>query len=232
MRDTYTFLHVCSLKRYKEIFKEMWEKSIPLVLSSKKVYIGVVGPNRLDGFELPDNVEIFHFNEDPVTKKMPTEEEFKKRSLEWDHMTHEFPTLNLLRKTCKESVCNVCYYHLRGVTSPQDNLPIIDQRHYMTYFNIERYKDCVDKLNEYDAVGVDLVDWPFEHFSGNFWWSKSEHINTLPPIEESITLPGSERHKCEFWICSVPGNYYSFHNSGIHPTLRHVNRYEPSKYKI
>jgi hypothetical protein len=232
MRDYYVFLHVCSLQTYNVIFEEMWDKACDLIKNSKKTYIGVVGPGRIDKPINEKNVEVVYFNEDPITKKLPTEEQFRIRALNWDRSTHEFPTLNLLRKTCEENICNVGYFHLRGVTSPQDNLPIIDQRKYMTYFNIERYEHCIDKLNNHDACGVDLVDWPFQHFSGNFWWARSEHINLLPPIEDSVTLPGSERHKCEFWVCSIPGNYYSFHNTGIHPTLRHLHRYEPNKYRI
>lgn len=239
MRDVYVFLHVCSLKRYKEIFNETWNKSIPLVNLSKKVHIGVVGPGRLD-YNLPDNVEVHYFNENPKTKELPSEEEFIKRSLDGDYFTHEFPTLDVLRNVCKENICYVCYYHLRGVTSPVDNMPVVDQRHYMTYFNIERYDLCLNYLEQgMDAVGVDLSTWPAVHFSGNFWWSKSEHINRLTAPEEMPGIPNFyssddkyHRHRCEMWICSDPnGNYLEMWNSGIHPSSKGFVRYLPENYK-
>lgn len=240
MRDIYTFLHVCSLKRYNEIFEENWEKSIPLIRSSKKFYIGVVGPGRLKKTDFPDNVEIHYFNEDPVTKQLPTEEEFVKRSIDGDYFCHEFPTLNLVQKTCRENKCYVCYYHLRGVTSPIDNMAVVDQRHYMTYFNIEKYNGCLNLLEQgFDATGVDLATWPTTHFSGNFWWSKSEHINTLLAPEEMPGIPNFyskedkyHRHRCEMWICSNPASkYVELWNSGMHPSQKGFIRYPSENYK-
>lgn len=222
MRDIYTFLHVCSLQRYREIFIETWEKSIPLFNDCTKMYISVVGPGRMeDLIPKSDKIELIHHSDDPAS--------------------HEFPTLDLIRSVCKEKECYVNYYHLRGVTSPLDNLPVVDQRHYMTYFNIERYKLCLDVLNggKIDAVGVDLVNWPTIHFSGNFWWSKSEHINSLGVVEDLPTIPGfyeasdrKHRHKCEMWICSNPHHdYCELWNSKIHPSHKGYVRYLPENYR-
>jgi hypothetical protein len=221
MKDIYAFLHVCSLKRYKEIFQETWEKSIPLYNDCKKFYISVVGPGRMeDLIPKSEKIELIHFSDDPES--------------------HEFPTLNLIRDVCKNNDVNVCYYHLRGVTSPLDNLCVVDQRHYMTYFNIEKYKDCISILNSgADVVGVDYSTWPTFHFSGNFWWSKSSHINTLVAPED---LPGIDnfynkddrkhRHRCEMWICSNRNHQYAeLWNSGIHPSSKGFVRYTEESYK-
>lgn len=240
MRDFYAFLHVCSLKRYKEIFQEMWEKSLPMIKEAKRFYIGVIGPGRLDQQTFPDNVEVIYFNENPETKQLPTEEEFIERSLKEDPSAHEFPTLDLIRKVCKQNECYVCYYHLRGVTSPLDNLCVVDQRHYMTYFNIEKYKDCLGYLEQgFDAVGVDINTWPTTHFSGNFWWSRSEHINTLLSPHDTPGIPNfyatenkNHRHRCEMWICSNPQhNYLETWNSEIHPSQKGFKRYPPESYR-
>jgi hypothetical protein len=185
------------------------------------MYISVVGPGTMDGL-VPDNdkIEVIHHSTDPEA--------------------HEFPTLELIRKTCKENECYVCYYHLRGVTSPEDNIPVVDQRHYMTYFNVERYDLCLKYLElGFDAVGVDLSTWPTTHFSGNFWWAKSEHINSLVNMEDLPEIPNfypasdrKHRHRCEMWICSNPNSkYIEIWNSGIHPSSKGYVRYLPETYR-
>lgn len=221
MRDFYAFLHVCSLQRYKEIFQETWEKSIPMFNDCKKLYISVVGPGRMEEIApKSDKIELIHHSDNPEA--------------------HEFPTLNLLRKVCKENECFVCYYHLRGVTSPLDNLCVVDQRHYMTFFNIERYKFCLGYLDKgFDAVGVDISRWPATHFSGNFWWARSEHINSLVDMEDLPAIPDfynapdrKHRHRCEMWIGSNPThNYLEMWNSGIHPTQKGFVRYPEENYR-
>lgn len=221
MKDIYVFLHVCSLKRYKEIFQEMWEKSIPLYNDCKKFYISVVGPGRMeDVIPKSDKIELIHHSDDPES--------------------HEFPSLELVRKTCREKDAYICYYHLRGVTSPLDNLCVVDQRHYMTHFNIERYKDCIFALDSgADAAGVDYSTWPTYHFSGNFWWSKSSHINTLVNPEDLPAIPQffeeydkKHRHRCEMWICSNHQHQYAeLWNSGLHPSQKGFVRYPPENYR-
>lgn len=222
MRDFNLFLHVCSLKRYKEIFNEMWEKSIPAFNNCKKMYVSVVGPGRMEDI-IPknDKIELIHQSDDPEA--------------------HEFPTLHLIQKICKENECYVCYYHLRGVTSPLDNLCVVDQRHYMTYFNIEQYRSCLNLLEtqKVDALGVDVFDWPARHFSGNFWWARSEHINSLLDPEDIPAIPNfyskednKHRHRCEMWIGSNPNhNYLELWNSGIHPSSKGYMRYLPESYR-
>jgi hypothetical protein len=221
MRDIYVFLHVCSLKRYKEIFNEMWEKSIPLLNDCTKMYISVVGPGKMeDVVPKSEKIQIIHHSDDPEA--------------------HEFPTLHLIQKVCKEKESYVCYYHLRGVTSPEDNMCVVDQRHYMTYFNIERYKDAINTLESgADAVGVDYNSWPTVHFSGNFWWAKSEHINSLLDPEKTPGIPNfyasedsKHRHRCEMWVCSNSQHRYGeLWNSHIHPSSKGFQRYLPENYR-
>jgi hypothetical protein len=113
-------------------------------------------------------------------------------------------------------------------------------RHYMEYFLFDRYMDCIKEIDlGSDAVGVKLRITPFsgeygkriqevadnlqktlkltfkkngryEHFSGNFWWSHSKFIRTLPEID---FLDLNERHHAEFWIGYTKGNLKSLHNS-------------------
>ena len=86
----------------------------------------------------------------------------------------EFFTLNLLKSfadSTKEN-CKILYIHTKGVTTP-DNQCIVDWRKYMSYFNIRQYEKCFQLLEHSDSCGVDLVDEPALHYSGNFWWANS-----------------------------------------------------------
>jgi hypothetical protein len=220
MRDIYLFLHICSLQRYKEIFQETWEKSIPMFNDCKKMYINVVGPGRMeDVVPKNDKIELTHYSDNPQ---------------EW-----EFPTQHLVQKICKEKKCYVLYYHLRGVTSPLDNLNVVDNRRYLTYFNVEKYKIGLNLLEDgFDVVSVDLATWPVFHFSGNMWWARSEHINSLVDMEDLPGIPNfyakddiKHRHRCEMWITSNPkSKYIELWNCGIHPSQKGSVRYYPENY--
>ena len=136
----------------------------------------------------------------------------------------EFPTINFLLNDCKETPQNVLYIHTKGASTPFTQ-PIIDWIELMCYFNISQYKSCLELLEKYDAIGVDYHSIPFKHFSGNFWWATSHHINKLNLIENE------DRHAAERWVCSVDGKYGSLHNTNISVYERHLHEYNSTKYR-
>ena len=128
-----------------------------------------------------------------------------------------------------------CYYlHSKGVSKLNQRgriNPIKSWRNYMEYFIIDKYNNCIVELNSgVDAVGVKLRPTPKgnpnntlmfwwgksnispipKHFSGNFWWSKSDYIKKLPDIK---ILSKYDRHEAEFWIGYMNGNLKSLHDS-------------------
>lgn len=142
----------------------------------------------------------------------------------------ELPTLEHIKKYSEANIKhNICYIHTKGV-STGTNICIDDWRQYMLYFNLNNIKAIEGFLNDYDTCGVDLVDTPVLHYSGNFWWATSSHINSLVnPRDLPIIL--SERHKGEFWICSnTTGKYKTLHNSNIDVYARHLHRYTTDNY--
>lgn len=210
------YFHVATIGEYQKIFDEIYNEILnsKLIDEIETMNICVVGKNTL-------NVQ--------PHKKIKIHQDFYIE-------TGEFFTLDLI-KTFSESLQNnykILYIHTKGVTTP--NNPCIDDwRRYMTYFNINQYKDCFDTLNNYDACGVDLVDQPVIHFSGNFWWANSQYIKKLPTIPE-IKYPKnppilSIRHNCEFWIGMGNGSLKSLWNSNIDVYERHLHRYEIKQYK-
>lgn len=141
-----------------------------------------------------------------------------------DVSKYEFPTLNLIKEACAKTDQKILYIHTKGASTGL-NQNIIDWINVMCYFNIDRYKSNLELLDILDAVGVDYHENPFKHFSGNFWWSKSSHVNKLP------LLIDQDRHAAERWICSKPGIFKSTHDTGIPVFERHIHRYPSSKYR-
>ena len=134
----------------------------------------------------------------------------------------ETPTLNLLYEHSKAEDFNVLYIHTKGIRHT-NNPCITDWVKYLTYFNIYRHDICMEELSNYDAVGVNLHDEPRLHFSGNFWWSKSQYIRKVGQCNYN------EYNSPEFWLTEQKiGNYLSLWLSN---TNHYTTRYEEDKYK-
>jgi hypothetical protein len=85
----------------------------------------------------------------------------------------------------------ILYFHAKGVSNTytdystkqvnQEKIKNIQSwRECLEYFVIDKWEDCIDKLNEYDNVGVTCNGgW----YWGNFWWSQSKHIKKCRPVD-------------------------------------------------
>jgi hypothetical protein len=199
------FLHIATIGDYQQIVDEI----ISYIDFSKfnTITANIAGEGEV---KLPEGI-----------KTMP----FRSNLLDF-----EFSTIDILRDFSKKNPnSNICYIHTKGA-STKKNICIDDWRQYMLYFNLNDIKVIEGFLNDYDTCGVDLVGTPVLHYSGNFWWATSSHINSLvDPRDLPIIL--SERHKGEFWICSsTTGKYKTLHNSNIDVYARHLHRYTTDNY--
>ena len=89
---------------------------------------------------------------------------------------------------------NVLYLHSKGVKWNNKKQCISDWVSLLLYFNIKYHEEILNKLDNYDVIGVNLSLENIIHFSGNFWWSKSSYIKTLnKEIMKQYCGP-------EFWI--------------------------------
>jgi GR25 family glycosyltransferase involved in LPS biosynthesis len=136
---------------------------------------------------------------------------------------YEIPTINLIRTFCEyNDNCEILYLHTKGVSQNSDK-KISDWRNMMIYFLVNRYKDCFELLKEYDTIGCNYQEFPYKHYSGNFWWARSNYIKKLNNIDYY-----KERHEAEWWILSNKCvKYYEIHNSGIN---HYHKNYPPEKY--
>lgn len=97
----------------------------------------------------------------------------------------EFPGIKKVRELCTQYPdLKILYFHTKGVNNKfkRHNQKEISEekinniqswKECLEYFLIDKWKDCVEKLDEYDNVGVTCNNgW----FWGNFWWSQPKHI--------------------------------------------------------
>jgi hypothetical protein len=138
----------------------------------------------------------------------------------------ETETLISLRDFCKENPdYKVLYFHTKGVTKESMNAE--SWRLMMEYFAIDRWKECVEYLNDYDAVGSNLkilgpTTWSdgrqswekagIQHFVGNFWWTNASYVNTL----SDEFLNSNFRLDREFWIGTGNGKMKSLYQPEDH----------------
>jgi len=142
----------------------------------------------------------------------------------------EGQTLIKLYEHCQTNDGYVFYFHNKGMSSYTTHIPgaLKDWRHYMQYFDIEKWQDCVAKLDEgYDTVGVDWVerhdiklDFVVQHFAGNFWWANASYIRKLKnplKIEDYMDVKAmmrelqNYRYCFELWMATGNPRYYCFH---------------------
>lgn len=137
----------------------------------------------------------------------------------------EGPTLSALANFASNNEdFKILYLHTKGVSQPMPETT--DWRRIMEYFCVEKWQDCISKLDTHDAVGCLYMDECyygfFPHFSGNFWWANASYINRL----DHSYLNGGLRQNREFWIGTGNGSLFSFHTTGLnhyaHEYPRHL----------
>lgn len=73
-----------------------------------------------------------------------------------------------------------------------------DWRLLCDHFTLRKWKINVELLKRFNCVGINYLSYPKKHFSGNFWWTKSEYIKNLPlQINDNRLSP-------EMYICDNP----------------------------
>jgi hypothetical protein len=169
---------------------------------------------------------------------------------------HEMSTLSAMYKHALENDAYYLYIHTKGSSRvngvnndppfPYENVE--NWRRIMEHFCIENSETCISELQNYDLVGcnyISLVTIPDiwqergvgSHYSGNFWWSKSEFIKKLPNLD---LISNSNRFLAEFWIgminhkalCLYPSLTTTNNNRGYHytPESEYKNKIIKTKF--
>jgi len=167
-----------------------------------------------------------HINNLLLTSKLLQNTNFHQTNYIEDIKLYEFPTLESIHNfSIKHNDYFILYLHTKGVSKPTNN-QVADWRNCMLFFMVEKWQNCINKLNEgYDVVGINHITTPLPHFQGNFWWAKSSYINKLIH-PQNIQLPvnsdidkceWNHRHKAEAWVCTNNPIIYCPYNHDINP---------------
>ena len=150
---------------------------------------------------------------------------------------YEYEAINKVWEYSQQYKGKVFYFHTKGVSNTYNNLEekkesprkkkgVTWWKEIMEYFLIDNYKDCVQKLDEYDQCGVTNVDgW----WWGNFWWANLDFIRSNEkPVRES-------RWYYEAWLnrhrsLSIH-EYYHFEFNGYYTNLPNDIYINKDKYK-
>ena len=110
-------------------------------------------------------------------------------------------TINMMLEHASNNVnqYDVLYIHTKGAGGVIRN--DINGQYYwrqmMNYWMIEQHLTCIDYLRlDYATCGINSIPKRNPtHYSGNFWWSSSDYIRNLSPLN------GTEgRGKSESWL--------------------------------
>lgn len=224
------YWHICQLQHWKEIVEEQFSILVSSGLLSlcNNVYIGFLGNNVYDISFLTNRsskIKLFAFSS------------YKEHC--------ERLTLNAMRrqviKSNRES--KIFYLHSKGVTRDTNDNSIKLWREIMQYFLIEHHELCIKFLNECDTIGINVVNLgTLNHriddenhcmfYSGNFWWSRSEHIRNLPkiPEEPKNMIPNNFFWLNERWLMCKEGKFVELYYSG-RPHFYGITREELFNYK-
>jgi len=193
--NTYIYFHVCCINHYVYVFENIMDKIkiSGLYDNITEIRCGVLGYNY--------DADLFN---DP---------KIVIRGTDRDISLSEVYTINLLYEDAQKEDFNVLYIHTKGITRHSLHKSVYDWVNYLCYFNIYQFKKCIDFLEDYDTVGVNLVvNNPdvVTHYSGNFWWSKTSYIRKLEKcFYYCYNSP-------EYWITEKNiGKYHCLWNSNI-----------------
>lgn len=212
------FLHLVDLEGYKGITQEIFdslENSNILQHADLYVYCNY----NIDNF----NWLIEKYKDNKNIKFIQVKDAIDKEL--------EIPTLIELKKFCNSLTEEkyILYLHIKGISwihHTPTNLYTKDWREFLLHFNVNKWKECVEKLdNGFDTVGVNWkIDHQYHHYSGNFWWANSEYIKKLPNfvrpkdinyVSQFNFSDITDKYDAEFWIGIGSPRACSLHQSNV-----------------
>jgi hypothetical protein len=162
------------------------------------IHIGIVGEGEM--FSLPKKARV----------------QYNKRLTK-----DEGETVESMYRFCKENPdYKVLFFHAKGA-SRQFVPQLHSWRMFLEYYVIDKWRECIDKLKEYDSVGVKLRMKPFPHYSGNFWWANADYVATL---DENFLYTQGEHGKIDRELMIGSGD--RFDPCDLHHVHKEMNMYD------
>lgn len=191
------FWHLLLINHYEEVIREQLNCILDSGLydAVENIYIGALGENK----EFAILIDILRKYPKFIISEYS-------RSID----LFEFHTLHLLKEfadTETESYY-LFYFHSKGISFSKKQNEVAYHgggrwRKFMNQYTLTKWRDNVEQLDfGYETCGTQLRpnrEWK-EHYSGNFFWAKSEYVKLLKPI---YSLNLKDRFQAEFYICSA-----------------------------
>ena len=195
---------------------------------------------------LLDNCELYinlHYNENSFDELKKEFKDYKNihwifnNSLKEDY---EHPTAILMQQMAFKEDFYGLYIHQKGIThlGTEHEVNAKYWRWLMNYWNIEQWRNCVEKLNEgYEAVGCLWSNEPFPHFSGNVHWVNSKFLKQCNILKLPSTIEFTKqigyvyhyRQDIETWYGFNGVKEYNFYNTKLN---LYLNECPPELYRI
>jgi hypothetical protein len=238
------YLHVPELNNWQMVFAEMAEcmYTSGLIEGADKIVLCMNGRKE----NMDPIVSILQQNSDKIEVCYVNANAGK-----W-----EWPSINKLKEDIDASETEddyIGYAHLKGLSRPDPTDKMAsDWRHMLSYFIIEKWKDNIDLLSQgYETSSINWTDAPWPHYSGNFWWARSNYIRRLSKIQDPSTIAfgsvsrylpqlppvvldsGNYRYEHEAWIGSnKPRHAELFASPGRTDQSYHYRfEYPPTNYR-
>jgi hypothetical protein len=134
---------------------------------------------------------------------------------------YEATSVNYLQEYCHNTQEDfyACFITHKGVSHGPGGHQ--NWRKYMQYWNIEKWKECVEKLDEgYDTCGASFLNNPpYPYYAGNFFWAKSSYLRRCRRLktpadnnyEPQFVGQPHHRYDLECWHGSGNPKWYDMH---------------------
>jgi hypothetical protein len=186
----YGVYFVCCYGNYISVIKEQLSILVRsgLYMKTSQLYIFICMFNDENKNEL---IKLFSYFD--VDKKITL--------ITTDKNLYEKFAINMYKKYIQDdSPYYFYYFHTKAVSRIEDKYVAI--RKILNFYVLSKPDININLLNYYDAVGCSLSAYPKIHFSGNFWWAKSDYTAKLiEPIRNTYLAP-------EMYICSGEGGKF------------------------
>ncbi len=221
------YIHICQLQESTEYQKDGWKRSFDMIMDkvrSSGLYdqTTIIRLSVLSDTPFEDD-ERFH---DPKMTIV-----YKGHSSEYER-----PTLYHIKQQADIDPPETFYFYLHTKGIKHFGTPaepyVIDWINLLLYWNVERWDNAIHILSyNYWTYGCNFTGI---HYSGNFWWSRPNHIKRLAShIPDYYSAPEDWVTMLYYGQTVIPvhGEFYSVFNSGLEGMGHYSNPYPASNYR-
>lgn len=217
-KPIYGMYHVFCVNRWVDLVNEQLAscKDSGLLSKTTKLFISCVYTTEADIDDLKEIIGKYRVDFE-ITVALPVQDN-----------QFEFPALEYIHDRALKEDFYIYYFHTKGVSYtaksansyPSPKLEKLKRcsdawRKMMEYFIFCKHNVAINVLKSYDTYGCKFDDpivppFHYKYYAGNFWWSKSSYIKTLPPFSDREK---QNRYWAENWLLLKTDKIFSTFNT-------------------